>query len=45
MADIVENGDIRIDLVDSRKALLSSSTKQRLREIESLHDHLVNNGR
>ena len=39
------NGDYAINVVATRRALLSNATKRRTSELESLHDRILEEGR
>jgi hypothetical protein len=40
MAEAVVNGEHGLDLIQTRKVLLSNSTKRRASELHDLHDRL-----
>ena len=40
MAEVVVNGEHGLDLTQTRKVLLSNSTKQRTSELQDIHDRL-----
>lgn len=45
MAESVVNGEAGMDLNETRKVLLSNSTKRRVAELQTLKDQLVGIGR
>lgn len=45
MAEPAVNGEQSMDLVETRKVLLSNSTKRRISELETLNSQLVGIGR